>query len=288
MNIPGRALGSAIALVLAISTIVVVIQSSTTPSGAAPPPSHAPVVAQTPTIVRPPIRATASPTHLTRSPAAPVPASYLSAGWGVDISWPQCDVVRSLKVAPGFVVVGLTGGRPFTANPCMDREAAYARTRTGYSAYLNIDAPRVGSASDYGRRLARDALARLAAAKLTAPTIWLDVETLNHWADPATNVAVINAALQTIQKAGLSAGIYSSGPMWQQITGGAQVNVPVWLAMSITDPRQLGAGCRQGFGGRPAVMAQYVATDGQHLVDVDVLCSRSLPRSVRMFATAHG
>ena len=285
MSVQGRALGGAIGLVLVIALLVLGLESSAAPSGAAPPPTNAGLATQLPTSVRPPTHVTPSPTHAaSKTTAAPQGATYLSTGWGIDISWPQCDVVGALRVTPGFVVVGLTDGRPFTANPCAPAEAAYAHSRTGYSAYLNIDAPRVGSAAGYGRRVALDGLARLAAAKLTAPTIWLDVETLNHWADPVTNVTVINAALRTIQAAGLTAGIYSSRPMWQQITGGASVNVPVWLAMSITDPRQLGPGCRQGFGGRPAVMAQYVATDGQHLVDVDVLCARSLPRSVQMFS----
>jgi hypothetical protein len=283
---PGRALGSAIAVVLVLAAVVLGLQASATPSGAAaPPPAGSSLAA--PAAVRPP--ASAQPAPVAPSPrlparTGPAAARYLSAAWGIDVSWPQCGAAGMPKVSAGFVIVGLTGGRPFTGNPCLAREATFAHGRTGYSAYLNIDAPRTGSASDYGRRVALDGLARVAQAKLRAPTIWLDVEILNHWADPATNVTVINAALRTLHAAGMSAGIYSSGPMWNQITGGASVTVPVWLAMSVTDYSQLGAGCREGFGGRAAVMAQYVATDGHQNVDVDVLCSRGLPKSVEMFA----
>jgi hypothetical protein len=286
---PSRALGSAIGVVLVLAAIVLGLQASATPSGAAPPPAGAGMSVPTPVhspATAPPARVSARAKPA--APSTPAAASYLSTSWGIDISWPQCGPVGMPKVSAGFVIVGLTGGRPFTANQCMSRQAAFAHSKTGYSAYLNIDAPRFGSAADYGRRVALDGLARLAQAKLKAPTIWLDVETLNHWdPNPATNVAVINGALRTIQAAGMSAGIYSSGPMWNQITGGAAATVPVWLAMSISDYRQLGPGCREGFGGRAAVMAQYVANDGHQNVDVDVLCSRALPGSVEMFAPGH-
>ena len=290
MTNPGRALGGALAVVLVLAAGVLGLQAAATPSGAAPPPAGSALAAPAlaaPATVRSPATLPVATMSASPRPSArtrPVATTYLSTAWGIDVSWPQCGAAGMPKVSAGFVIVGLTGGRPFTGNPCLAREAAFAHSRTGLSAYLNIDAPRAGSASAYGRRVALDGLARLTQAKLAAPTIWLDVETLNHWADPATNVAVINAALRTIQAAGMSAGIYSSGPMWDQITGGASVTVPVWLAMSVTDYRQLGRGCREGFGGRAAVMAQYVATDGHQDVDVDVLCARGLPGSVEMFA----
>ena len=86
----------------------------------------------------------------------------------------------------------------------------------------------------------------------------------------------------------VTAGIYSSGPMWQQITGGAQLGVPVWLATSVTDYRQLPQWCDSGLGGRPAEMTQYVAWDGHQLVDVDVLCQKAIPRVVGEFAAGRG
>jgi hypothetical protein len=282
---PSRALGTAIAAVFTVAVAAVAVETTASPSGASPPPPGAVDTASLPATVQSPEPQPAAPQA---SPRAPVPtasgATYLSTSWGVDVSWPQCDPGGLPSVSPGFAIVGLTGGRPFTSNPCLDREAAYARNHTGYSAYLNVDAPRSGTAAAYGHRVALDGLARLARAHLSAPTIWLDVEILNHWADPATNVAVINATLQTIQKTGASVGIYSSAPMWQQITGGAHVGVPVWLATSITDYHQLAAYCLQGLGGQPALMTQYVATDGHRLVDIDVLCAKGLPGSVRMFA----
>jgi GH25 family lysozyme M1 (1,4-beta-N-acetylmuramidase) len=115
--------------------------------------------------------------------------------------------------------------------------------------------------------------------------LWLDVEVLNHWSTSAVvNVAVINGALRALQQRGVTTGIYSSTAMWQQITGGAQLDVPVWLATSVTDYRQLPQFCDAGLGGHPADMAQYVAYDGRQLVDVDVLCPKAIPAVVSEFA----
>jgi GH25 family lysozyme M1 (1,4-beta-N-acetylmuramidase) len=192
-------------------------------------------------------------------------------------------------VQPGFVVVGINGGKPFTDNACLDREVAWARTRTGFAAYLNIDAPRSGDPAAYGRRVALDGLARVQRAHLAVPVLWLDVEVLNHWtSSAAVNVAVINAALRTLQQHGVTPGIYSSVPMWQQITGGARLGVPVWLATSVTDYRQLASYCVSGLGGRAAEMAQYVAWDGRQLVDVDMLCAHAIPAVVSEFAAGRG
>jgi hypothetical protein len=41
--------------------------------------------------------------------------------------------------------------------------------------------------------------------------------------------------------------------------------------------------CRTGLGGRPAVMAQYVASANGKLIDIDVLCNNAIPNVVSMF-----
>jgi hypothetical protein len=234
----------------------------------------------------------ASPAATTRDrgqrPAPFTPARRLATFWGIDVSWPQCDPGALPALTTGFVVVGVNDGRPFTDNPCARDQVAYATAHTGYAAYLNIDAPRFGDAAAYGRKVALDGLARAMADGIRAPTIWLDVETLNHWADPATNVAVINGALHALQHHGVTAGIYTAVPMWQQITGGAAVNVPVWLATTVTDYRDVDPLCAVGVGGHRAALAQYVATTGNQLIDVDVLCSASRIQSVPMFAAGAG
>jgi len=288
-----HALGAGIVAVLVGAIAVLVVGDPPVSSQAAPPRAAASRGAL-PTTVRPPAPAAARPVS---PPAAAVrtsaAATHLSTGWGIDVSWPQCDDfgggLAPPAVQPGFVAVGVNNGKPFTDNRCLPAELAYARSHTGFAAYLNIDAPRSGDAAAYGRKVALDGLARMARAKLVTPVVWLDVEVLNHWSSSGVaNVAVINAALHTLQARHVQAGIYSSGPMWQQITGGARIGVPVWLATTVTDYRQLPQWCVSGLGGREAEMAQYVASDGRQLVDVDVLCPHAIPRVVGMFGAGRG
>jgi hypothetical protein len=276
--------------VLVVAVAIVVVQEPRVPSSAAPP-KPVPAAVTVPNAMQPPAAAPAAPPKTPASlphTGAQV-ANHLSAGWGVDVSWPQCGPLGMPSVQPGFVVVGINGGKPFTDNVCLAREVAWARSRTGVSAYLNIDAPRSGDAAAYGRKVALDGLARVQRAHLSLPVLWLDVEVLNHWStSAAANVAVINGALRALEQRGVAAGIYSSGPMWQQITGGARLNVPVWLATSVTDYRQLPQWCETGLGGRAADMTQYVAWDGHQLVDVDVLCQHAIPAVVGEFAAGSG
>jgi hypothetical protein len=284
-----RLLGAAIVGVIVVAIVVVLVQEPRVPSSAAPP-KPTPAANSLPAAMAP---STTAPSSAPKSPAAASSAAkladHLSAGWGIDVSWPQCGPLGMPAVQPGFVVVGVNGGKPFTDNACLAREVAYARTRTGVAAYLNIDAPRSGDPAAYGRRVALDGLARVQRVHLSVPVLWLDVEVLNHWSSSgAANVAVINGALHALQERGVKAGIYSSVQMWQQITGGARLDVPVWLATAVTDYRQLPQWCDTGLGGRPADMTQYVAWDGHQLVDVDVLCQHAIPAVVAEFAAGRG
>ena len=284
-----RLLAAAIIAVLLVAIATVLVQEPRVPSSAAPP-KPTPATNSLPVAMAPPA---AAPSSAPRSPAAPVDAvrtaEQLSAGWGIDVSWPQCGPLGMPAVQPGFVVVGINGGKPFTDNACLAREVAYARTRTGVAAYLNIDAPRSGDPTAYGRKVALDGLARVQRAHLVLPVLWLDVEVLNHWSSSAAaNIAVINGALSALAARGVKAGIYSSVDMWAQITGSAKLNVPVWLATAVTDYRQLPQWCDIGLGGRAADMTQYVAWDGHQLVDVDVLCQHAIPAVVGEFAAGSG
>src|SRR4051795_3111492 len=252
-----RLLAVSIGVVLVVAVAVAVVQEprvssqasppkpasagGSAPAAGAAPPRPASAGGPLPPAMAPP---TAQPSSPAKSPATTVSAvktaTHLSAGWGVDISWPQCGPLGMPAVQPGFVIVGINGGRPFTDNVCLSREVSYARTRTGVAAYLNIDAPRSGDASAYGAKVALDGLARVQRVGLRLPVLWLDVEVLNHWSTSgAVNVAVINGALRALEQRGVTAGIYSSGAMWQQITRCARPNDPVWLATAVTDYRQL-------------------------------------------------
>lgn len=76
-------------------------------AGARPPLNEPFVVppAPSPDVVRP----TPAPT--------PTPASQPAASHGLDVSWPQCD--RELPADFAFAIVGVNGGRVYSANPCL-------------------------------------------------------------------------------------------------------------------------------------------------------------------------
>lgn len=221
--------------------------------------------------------------------AAPDPtgtphATELSNFWGADISFPQCAAGPPGGLPLGFVIVGLNDGRPFTTNPCLAEQLSFARGRTGFAVYANIDAPYAGDPASYGQQVGQDLLSRLATAGLHPPVLWLDVEVANHWSTPAVNVAVIRAAVAALAAGGVRAGIYSSPPMWAQITGDAALSLPVWTAAVVSNYQQLAGWCSAGLGGRPATLAQYVASYANQLLDIDVLCSTGLPDSVTLFS----
>jgi hypothetical protein len=285
-----RLLGVAIVGALAIGTGTLLAEApwseAASPGGTqSPPTTTAPLDAQLAQPGAPP----STTRGVTRAPRRRPPtgagpeATRLSTFWGVDVSWPQCNGGIP-PLAPGFAVVGVNGGRPFTANPCLSEQVSYAKGNSGYAAYINLDAPRGEDARSYGRRSALDGLARARRAGLDVATVWLDVEVLNHWShDAATNVGGINGAAAALQSRGLTAGIYSSVDMWQDITGGAKVTMPVWLATSVIDYRDVQPLCRDGLGGRPAEMAQYVASANGRLIDINVLCNDAIPDVVTRF-----
>lgn len=281
---PTRLLGVVAAVVLLVGLASTLTRGPRaavlTRSRALPAPSSVPVpVAPAPATTEP---ATTAPAAT--AAAGPVTASRLSNFWGADISWPQCNAPRSIGLPLGFLIIGLNDGRPFTTNPCLGEQLSAAYGRSGYAVYANIDAPASGDPSSYGAAIAADILRRLHSARLTPRVVWLDVEVINHWSSPAVNVAVIRAAVAGLAAGGITAGIYSSPPMWQQITGGATLSLPVWTATAVLDYRDLTPYCERGLGGHPAVLGQYVAAYGGRLLDIDVLCAAGLPKSVALFS----
>ncbi len=260
---PDRVLAALLTAVIAAG--VGVVAGDGTKPAPAPVPSTA--------AVAPPAKTSAKTVASPPRPVVTFPTS-LTAGWGIDVSWPQCGQPLP-AVADGFAIVGINGGRPMTDNPCLRDELSASRGgRLPVAFYLNLSAPPSGSSpAAYGANVVDDGLARIARTGARVPVVWLDVEVLNAWRDPATNLAVINGALRRLRAHGLVGGIYSSVPMWRQITGNASVRVPVWLAITGSEVPSLRHACAVGLGGATATMVQYVAiTPARRLVDADVLC----------------
>jgi hypothetical protein len=144
----------------------------------------------------------------TTADAAAVPLSARERG--NDVSYPQCGA--PLPSGHDFGIVGVDGGKPFDANPCLADQIVWARTAGRPVYYLNTANPgpklssfwpigqrspqlctrsrpnSAGCAFDYGWNAAKDSLARAraAAASVGAPDVtrttwWLDVEMHNTW-----------------------------------------------------------------------------------------------------------
>ena len=191
-------------------------------------------------------------------PTASAAVRYPPRTLGNDISFPQCG--HDYPTGAAFGIVGVTGGRAFTGNPCFASEYRWAlRARAAPSVYVNVNfAPPTypsfaahaleGPAGDclpaqnpctaynYGWNAAEDAVERARDAGAVPAMWWLDVETANYWSDaPALNARVIQAALDLLRSDGDSAGVYSINEMWDRIAGrDFRPRVPVWYAE--TDP----------------------------------------------------
>jgi hypothetical protein len=149
-------------------------------------------------------------TTLALAASTPLPATAT----GFDISWPQCP--NTFPTSPGFGIVGVNDGAPFTVNKCLDGELHWAQSAANPipAFYLNTgnggpvgnadwpstqNTPKVckGANSvpcsyDYGWNAGVASYADVVNAEgvdgnpspdasAVAATWWLDVETGNQW-----------------------------------------------------------------------------------------------------------
>ncbi|MEO8897697.1 MAG: hypothetical protein ABI352_02930 [Candidatus Dormibacter sp.] len=182
--------------------------------------------------------------------AAAVNAGAPSGGSsGHDISWPQCEAAYPVDGA--FGIVGVTNGRPWSANPCLTAQYQWA---AGYpripDIYMNTANPAPsssyywptsgaqdpalcgdatsttdpGCAYDYGWHAAANALATATAALGDSPNgmWWLDVETGNTWnGDGPSNAADLQGSIDYLLAQHVAGvGVYSTAFQWDAITGG--------------------------------------------------------------------
>jgi hypothetical protein len=175
------------------------------------------------------------------------PSVYGQGGRGYDVSWPQCN--QALPRPGSFTVLGVTGGKAFTHNPCLGALAGWGRG-TPISVYVNVNglpgavpAALEGPAGscgggdlrcqayNYGYHDVTDALAYARSQGVDPAMWWLDVETMNSWsADRSLNARVIDGALDALAASGKIGGVYSTAYQWGVIAGGYSPGVPVWVA----------------------------------------------------------
>ncbi|MEA2687018.1 MAG: hypothetical protein QOE93_2213 [Actinomycetota bacterium] len=215
---------------------------------------------------------------------------------GKDISWPQCPVGLP---APGeFGIVGVTGGRPYTVNPCLTSQFEWAEaTPGGAGFYMNTANPGgYALALDWYAQLAPDAACQPgndgacaynfgynAAAEAFAyaqsstgasagRVWWLDIELDNSWSDTdiVANRAALQGNLDFLQsQPGVIVGVYTTPRMWHWIMGDYSLPLPVWMAGAVTLEEAIAhCGPEYSATGGPVVLSQWVED-----VDHDHVCA---------------
>jgi hypothetical protein len=200
---------------------------------------------------------------------------------GADISWPQCPPGMGIphKESSGqpmpradaeYVVVGLTNGPGFHANPCLADQVGYARERgLLVAAYSVISWPdeaaqeQYGGLQEAGQAQAQFNLRSMSAAGLDSPIIWLDVEQVPHYewsTSTAANAEVVLGAAKGYAEAGYRVGVYSTPAIWTGIVGDLSLGVPEWRAAGQTSQQEALSRCGDDWRiqGGDAVLAQWV------------------------------
>jgi hypothetical protein len=240
------------------------------------------------------VPAAARPGHHQAAPPAPRPAPAPAppapprgGGFGFDISWPQCD--GAYPGVHNVGTVGITDGRPFSTNPCVQAEWGWAKASNfpgGAQAYWNLELDGTSTgphhcgaddhacrAYDYGQVTAMDTIARATSLGVRPDFWWLDVEIGNNWSDVHLdwNARTVQGAIDYFNARGLPVGIYSSYDQWSMIVpDGYRPNVPVWRAV-VGDPGMAPSMCAQShsFTSGPVLMVQY----DDHMFDQDYICT---------------
>ena len=212
---------------------------------------------------------------------------------GADISWPQCppgmgipDKISSGQPMPTedaeYVIIGLTNGPGFFANPCLADQVAYAKAAGLLTAaYAVASYPDVNTLKSYGRQGPYDPetpdgalknvgyaqavfnVASMRNAGLASPIVWIDVEQVPNyeWSTSVSdNAAVVVGAAQGYLDAGLRIGVYSTPYLWEGVVGELALGVPEWRAAGQTSMAEAldRCGLEWSIQGGRAVLGQWV------------------------------
>jgi hypothetical protein len=207
------------------------------------------------------------------------PFSFELDNSGYDVSYPQCGKALPNKFV-GFTIIGLNGGKPFTENKCFQKQWDWALTHDAVAVYINTADPGDESPVRYGEKIAKDALKRLDKYGINAGTpVWLDVETYNTWTSADRAVQVLTELAIDLTAAGYPVGIYAPPVHWYEITGNANVGMPLWLAIGPYPDVESGVvaakeACKEtAFGGKSPDMVQFVATVDGVALDRNIICT---------------
>ena len=243
-------------------------------------PSSEPSPAEPSTSTSPAPLATVTPPPKLKIPPASPLAKVSGPLLGQDVSWPQCPPGMGIpeKRSAGlpmpdsraqFVVIGLTNGPGFVANPCVADQVAFARDRKLLTAAYSVISgptrfsPKGVTGEQLGYQQARFNIATMKRVGLVTPIVWLDVESVPHFdwgSDKTENAAVIRGAAKGYTDAGYAVGVYSTPYLYANVAGTLRLNVPEWRAAGQTSLAEARSRCGSDWviqGGR-GVLGQWV------------------------------
>ncbi len=287
------------------------VEPQTRSASPLPSPTPRPTPTSTPTESSPP---TSGPGASVTVPKALKNPELQGPVLGADASWPQCPKGMGIPEKrsegapmplPGarFVILGLTNGPGFFANPCLASQVEWVRSRrllaAGYSVIswpdrdtvsrLGGEGPyngstRLGALSNVGYQQAKFNVATLTRSGLRTPVIWLDVEPVPRFewsADTTANAAVVRGAARGYTDAGFAIGAYSTQALWQQVVGDLALGIPEWRAAGQTSRAEALRRCgpERMFQGGAAVLSQWVEAGR----DQNVTCPGTSARMGRWF-----
>jgi hypothetical protein len=234
---------------------------------------------------------------------------------GGDISWPNCPKGMGIKKRrtegmpmptkdASFVIVGVTNGPGFHPNPCLADQVAWVKSHHRYlAAYAMTTYPRKKDIRSYGQDGPYDAttargalrnaayaeatfnLASMAAADMTVPMIWVDVEPYPTFPWPKNhrnNRAVIKAVTRAYAEAGYQVGIYTYLYGWRTVVGSWRLpDLPTWSTVGSGHAPEALRTCGRGpSGGRDWLMQWW-----RHNRDKDLICPAAAAQGAAMFAS---
>jgi hypothetical protein len=272
--------------------------STASPSASAQPEAPASEATPSPATTTP--KPSTKPVPSIKVPKLPKPHD-LGLVLGGDISWPQCPKGMGIpeKRSAGlplpdssarFVVIGLTNGPGFVANPCVVDQVAWAKSHhLLVAAYSVISGPTRFSPSgltgeELGRQQAQFNIATMKKAGLQSPIVWLDVESVPHfdWSgDKQANAAVVRGAAKGYADAGYAIGVYSTPYLYESVVGNLPLRAAEWRAAGQTSQAEALRRCKGDWviqGGK-GVLGQWVESGR----DRNVTCPGASAQMLRWF-----
>jgi hypothetical protein len=250
---------------------------------------------------------------LIETPSLPTQATP-GRTFGADISWPQCPKGMGIPEkrsegapmptsAARFVVIGLTNGPSFVANPCLDSQLRWVKDRhLRAAAYAIVSYPddttvarlrdegpfpgttRLGALRNVGYQAALFNIATMRRTGFSTPVVWIDVEPVTHfeWSpDLEANAAVVQGTVRGYRDGGFRIGFYSIPSLWTRVVGTLRFGLPEWRPAGERGLAEAVTRCADdwSFQGGPGVLGQWLEDHR----DRNVTCPGTMPDLDRWF-----